>query len=49
MGLDPGTLGSGPEPRADAQLLSYPGFPSFGFSTPTLVLTEDFAHGLIVW
>ena len=27
VGLDPGTLGSQPEPKADAQLLSYPGIP----------------------
>ena len=26
-GLDPGTLGSLPEPKADAQLLSHPGVP----------------------
>ena len=26
-GLDPGTLGSGPEPKADAQPLSPPGVP----------------------
>ena len=25
VGLDPGTLGSCPEPKADAQLLSHPG------------------------
>ena len=27
MGLDPGTLESGPEPKADAQALSHPGIP----------------------
>ena len=27
VGLDPGTPGSRPEPRADAQLLSHPGIP----------------------
>ena len=27
MGLDPRTLGPCPEPKADAQLLSYPGVP----------------------
>ena len=27
MGLDPGNLGSLPEPKADAQLLSHPGVP----------------------
>ena len=28
VGLDPGTLGSRPEPKADAQLLSHPGVPN---------------------
>ena len=28
VGLDPGTLGSHPEPKADAQPLSHPGAPS---------------------
>ena len=27
VGLDPGTLGSCPEPKAGAQLLSHPGIP----------------------
>ena len=27
VGLDPGTPGSHPEPKADAQLLSHPGVP----------------------
>ena len=27
VGLDPGTPGSCPEPKADAQLLSHPGIP----------------------
>ena len=27
VGLDPETLGSRPEPKADAQLLSHPGVP----------------------
>ena len=27
VGLDPGTLGSRPEPKADAQPLSHPGVP----------------------
>ena len=31
-GLDPGTPGSGPEPKADAELLSHPGFPEEKFS-----------------
>ena len=29
VGLDPGTPGSRPEPKADAQPLSHPGVPSF--------------------
>ena len=29
VGLDPRTLGSHPEPKADAQPLSYPGIPTF--------------------
>ena len=28
MGLDSGTRGSRPEPKADAQLLSHPGIPA---------------------
>ena len=31
VGLDPGTLGSCPEPKADAQLLSHPGVPLITF------------------
>ena len=31
MGLDPGTLGSGPEQKADAQPLRYPGVPRINF------------------
>ena len=30
-GLDPRTLGSHPEPKADAQPLGHPGIPPFGF------------------
>ena len=30
-GLDPGTPGSCPEPKADAQLLSHPGVPKHSF------------------
>ena len=34
MGLDPGSPGSHPEPKADAQLLSHPGVPKHnGFDT----------------
>ena len=29
VGLDPGTLESGPEPKADAQPLSHPGVPKY--------------------
>ena len=32
VGLDPATPGSYPEPKADAQLLSHPGVPSYSFS-----------------
>ena len=32
VGLDPGTLGSGPEPKADFQLLSHPGVPQVNVS-----------------
>ena len=31
VGLDPGTLGSHPEPKAEAQLLSHPGVPTSNF------------------
>ena len=31
VGLDPGTPGSHPELKADAQLLSHPGVPNFYF------------------
>ena len=31
VGLDPGTPGSHPEPKADAQLLSHPGIPHSSF------------------
>ena len=37
VGLDPGTLGSRPEPKADTQLLSHPGVPLL------LVLSENIA------
>ena len=38
-GLDPSTLGSCPEPKADAQPLSHPGVPPSGFllDFPTLM------------
>ena len=32
VGLDPGTLGSCPELKADAQLLNHPGVPKIGIS-----------------
>ena len=34
MELDPGTLRSYPEPKADAQPLSHPGVPLFTFISP---------------
>ena len=42
-GLEPGTLGSRPEPKADAQSLSHPGAPWLIFlspGTPTTVITH---------
>ena len=33
VGLNPRTLGSCPEPKADAQLLSHPDIPASGFFT----------------
>ena len=33
-GLDPGTTGSQPEPKADAQPLNHPGVPNFNFNLP---------------
>ena len=38
VGLDPGTPGSCPEPKADAQPLSHPGIPLLGLN-PTLLLS----------
>ena len=40
MGLDPGTLGSRPGPKADAQLLSHPGVPYFTFLLISLILPQ---------
>ena len=41
MGLDPGTPGSRPEPKADAQLLSHPGVPSGrGLKTVPINITK---------
>ena len=34
VGLDPGALGSRPEPKADAQPLSHPGVPHDDFILP---------------
>ena len=31
VGLDPGNLESGPEPKADAQPLNHPGVPPFNY------------------
>ena len=36
VGLDPGTPGSCPGPKADAQPLSHPGVPWTGFLMPNL-------------
>ena len=38
VGLDPGTLGSSPEPKVDAQLLNHPGVPAW------LVLIDHVIH-----
>ena len=37
MGLDPGTPGSCSELKADAQLLSHPGVPRFGYLNSSIV------------
>ena len=31
VGMDPGTPGSSPRPKADARLLSHPGVPAYSF------------------
>ena len=36
VGLDPGTLGSYPEPKAEVQLLSHPGLTNYIMFTPRL-------------
>ena len=40
VGLDSGTPGSCPEPKADAQPLSHPGVPTASFRTLFLVLVN---------
>ena len=44
MGLDPGTLGSRPEPKAVAQPLSHPGVPDgfLFFSVGKQILQNDY-------
>ena len=37
VGLDPGSPGSGPRPKAGAKLLSHPGIPYFPHSLPILL------------
>ena len=37
VGLDPRTLGSRPEPKADAQPLSHPGAPEWLILSPVMV------------
>ena len=44
MGLDPGTPGSRPEWKAEAQPLSHPGFPVSHFLTP---LGQIKSHGQV--
>ena len=45
-GLDPGTPGSHPGPKADAQPLSYPGFPKRELSNLLLITLEPNLVGL---
>ena len=49
MGLDPGTLGSCPGPKADAQPLSHPGIPEFyflcNFQYSLAILVDD----IVIW
>ena len=40
VGLDPRTLGSCPEPKADAQPLSHPGVPHYYFLTKNLIMVK---------
>ena len=40
VGLDPGTMGSRPEPKADAQPLSHPGVPGILFFKKGFYLFE---------
>ena len=40
VGLDPETVGSYPEPKADAQPLSHPGVPGLFIFTCVLCMTE---------
>ena len=42
MGLDPGTLGSRPEPKADVQSLSHPGAPVVCNFTEVMKTTLSF-------
>ena len=47
VGLDPGTAGSHPEPKANAQLLRHLGIPPVGFFLPNksvITLTKQFIN-----
>ena len=41
VGLNPGTLGSHPELKADAQLLSHPGILHFSFLNKVIVIPNN--------
>ena len=45
-GLDPGTTGSHPEPKADAQPLSHPGIPNPTILLKKIIITKD-SQGLL--
>ena len=48
MGLDPGTPGSGPGPKAGANLLSHPGIPTpFIFNQSVHLRTTCFLSGRV--
>ena len=49
MGLDPGTTGSRPELKADAQLLSHPGVSKGEFSRVTFGNSSGINHRFIAW
>ena len=48
MGLDPGTLGSRPEPKADTQPLSHPGIPKVHTLDSVIPLVGSYAEEIIL-